>query len=70
VGIDSRVLENGYSQTELGPTADWGYYIRERDDDRPVTTRGRRTLMSKSGTVKSNEGHQLHGETARGADEL
>lgn len=43
---------------------------RERDDDRPVTTRGRRRLMSKSGTVKSNEGQQLNGETARGADEV
>jgi hypothetical protein len=70
VGIDSRVLEDGYSQTELGPSADWRYYIRERDDDRPVTARGRRRLMSKSGTVKSNEVHQLNGETARGADEL
>lgn len=44
-------LGNGYSQTELDDTADWGYYIREYDDDAPLTTAGRRKLLSKSGTV-------------------
>jgi hypothetical protein len=44
-------LGNGYSQTELDTTADLGYYIRERDDDPPLTTGGRRKLLSKSGTI-------------------
>jgi hypothetical protein len=44
-------LGNGYSQTELDETADWGYYIRDYDDDPPLTTAGRRKLLSKSGTV-------------------
>ena len=48
-------LGNGYSQTELDDTADWGYYIRERDDDAPLTTGGRRKLLSKSGTVTGRE---------------
>ena len=54
-------LGNGYSQTELDPTADWAYYIRERDDDGPATTGGKRRLMSKSGTAKSNEGVNITG---------
>lgn len=45
-------LGNGYSQTELDDTADWAYYIRDRDDDAPLSTAGRRKLISKSGTVK------------------
>jgi cation diffusion facilitator CzcD-associated flavoprotein CzcO len=43
-------LGNGYSQTELDDTADWAYYIREHDDDAPLSTAGRRKLFSKSGT--------------------
>lgn len=44
-------LGNGYSRTELDPTADLGYYIRETDDDAPLSTAGRRKILSKSGTV-------------------
>ncbi|KAH6672068.1 hypothetical protein B0J14DRAFT_86014 [Halenospora varia] len=57
-------LGNGYSQTELDPTADWGYYIREVDDDGPATTGGKRRLISKSGTVESNVGIDFSGKTA------
>lgn len=46
-------LGNGYSQTELDPTADWAFYIRDKDDDAPLSTAGRRKLYSKSGTVKN-----------------
>ncbi|KZL80160.1 phenylacetone monooxygenase protein [Colletotrichum incanum] len=45
-------LGNGYSQTELDDTADWAYYIRDEDDDPPLTTAGKRRLLTKSGTVK------------------
>lgn len=45
-------LGNGYSRTELDSTADLAYYIREVDDDAPLSTSGRRKLLSKSGTVK------------------
>jgi cation diffusion facilitator CzcD-associated flavoprotein CzcO len=48
-------LGNGYSQTELDVTADWAYYIRERDDDPPLSTAGRRKLLTKSGTVRGRE---------------
>ncbi|ROT36327.1 FAD/NAD(P)-binding domain-containing protein [Sodiomyces alkalinus F11] len=48
-------LGNGYSQTELDPTADWAYYIRERDDDAPLSTGGRRKLISKTGTVTTRD---------------
>lgn len=47
-------LGNGYSQTELDETADWAYYIREHDDDAPLSTAGRRKLLSKSGTQTSH----------------
>jgi cation diffusion facilitator CzcD-associated flavoprotein CzcO len=48
-------LGNGYSQTELDDTADWAYYIREEDNDAPLSTGGRRRLVSKSGTVGGRE---------------
>ncbi|TPX15229.1 uncharacterized protein E0L32_004506 [Thyridium curvatum] len=51
VGNRFAWLGNGYSQTELDDTADWAYYIRERDDDAPLTTGGRRKVLTKSGTV-------------------
>lgn len=43
-------LGNGYSQTELDPTADWGYYIREKDDDGPLSRGGKLRLLNKSGS--------------------
>jgi len=47
-------LGNGYSQTELDPTADWGYYIREKDDDAPISRKKKMQLLNKSGTITSN----------------
>ncbi|KAK1466334.1 monooxygenase [Colletotrichum cuscutae] len=44
-------LGNGYSQTELDETADWAYYIRDEDDDPPLSTAGKRKLLTKSGTI-------------------
>ena len=54
-------LGNGYSQTELDTTADLGYYIRQYDDDPPLTTGGRRKLISKSGTVVAQKGVSWNG---------
>ena len=48
-------LGNGYSQTEVDNTADWAYYVREEDDDKPLSRATRRKLLTKSGTV-CNEG--------------
>ncbi|GAW11751.1 hypothetical protein ANO14919_011010 [Xylariales sp. No.14919] len=45
-------LGNGYSQTELDETADWAYYIRDRDDSSPLSTAGQRKLRTRSGMVK------------------
>jgi len=54
-------LGNGYSQTELDPTADWGYYIREKDDDGPATRGGKLRLLNKSGTITANGGVDFSG---------
>ena len=55
-------LGNGYSQTELDETADWGYYIRDRDDDPPASRAGKRKVLSKSGTVKPTVGVNFTGK--------
>lgn len=44
-------LGNGYSQTELDETADWAYYIRERDDGDWLSRGKRRKDLTRSGTV-------------------
>jgi hypothetical protein len=54
-------LGNGYSQTELDQSADWGFYIRERDDDGPATRGGRLRVLNKSGTIASNVGVDFTG---------
>jgi hypothetical protein len=54
-------LGNGYSQTELDDTADWAYYIRETDDDAPLSRARRRRLLTKSGTVKAATGVNFAG---------
>jgi hypothetical protein len=48
-------LGNGYSQTELDDSCDWAYYIREHDDDAPLSTDGKRKLLTKSGTITNRE---------------
>jgi len=45
-------LGNGYSQTELDNTADWAYYIRERDEGEWLSRGKRRRDLTGSGTVK------------------
>lgn len=40
----------------MDPTADWGYYIRDHDDDGPISIGGKRKLISKSGTMAGNSG--------------
>lgn len=48
-------LGNGYSRTEMDPTADWAYYIRHEDDS-PYLSRGkRRKVYSNSGTIHRAE---------------
>ncbi|KAF2165627.1 hypothetical protein M409DRAFT_55523 [Zasmidium cellare ATCC 36951] len=54
-------LGNGYSQTELDETADWAYYIRERDDGEWLSRRKRRQVLTKSGTVERREGVSFSG---------
>lgn len=54
-------LGNGYSQTEVDNTADWAYYVRDVDDGEPLSLRGRRNILNKSGTVTSNEGVDFSG---------
>lgn len=44
-------LGNGYSQTELDPTADWAYYIREQDDGEYFSRGKKREIITKSGSV-------------------
>ncbi|KAF2404127.1 FAD/NAD(P)-binding domain-containing protein [Trichodelitschia bisporula] len=54
-------LGNGYSQTELDETCDWGYYVREYDDGEPLSRGVRRKVLTKSGTVKDNTGVSITG---------
>lgn len=62
VGNRYAWLGNGYSQTELDPTADWAYYIREGDDDEPISRGRRRKLLTKSGTVSAQQGVNFAGD--------
>jgi hypothetical protein len=43
-------LGNGYSQTEIDQTADWAFYIRDRDDDEPLSRLRKLQIINKSGT--------------------
>ncbi|KAF2653519.1 FAD/NAD(P)-binding domain-containing protein [Lophiostoma macrostomum CBS 122681] len=61
-------LGNGYSQTELDDTADWGYYIRERDDDEPLSRKRKLQLINGSGTMSGNAGVSFSGKDAPPAD--
>jgi hypothetical protein len=54
-------LGNGYSQCEIDPTADWGYYIREHDDDAPISRGKRRKIECKSGTIANQKGVSFTG---------
>lgn len=54
-------MGNGYSQTELDNTADWAYYIRDHDDDAPLSRGKRRKIMSKSGTQGYSRGVTFSG---------
>lgn len=63
-------LGNGYSQTELDPTADWAYYIRDRDDDEPLSRGRKLQLINKSGSVSQSGGEvNFTGKTAEGFPE-
>ncbi|KAK0326392.1 hypothetical protein LTR82_002233 [Friedmanniomyces endolithicus] len=54
-------LGNGYSQTELDDTADWAYYIRERDEGEWLSRGKRRRDLTGSGTVKKVKGVDFSG---------
>lgn len=54
-------LGNGYSQTELDPTADWAFYIREKDDDEPLSRGRKLQIINRSGTMSRNV-DQLYGK--------
>lgn len=43
-------LGNGFSQTEVDPTADRGYYLRNEDDGQYLSRGKRRKVFSKAGT--------------------
>ena len=54
-------LGNGYSQCEVDPTADWGYYIREHDDHGPLSRGKRRKITCRSGTISAQKGVSFTG---------
>tara|TARA_R110002003_G_scaffold351_17_gene19026 strand:+ start:15136 stop:16206 length:1071 start_codon:yes stop_codon:yes gene_type:complete len=56
-------LGNGYSQTEIDPTADWAFYIRERDDDEPISRLKKLQLLNKSGTIVPTVGVSFTGRS-------
>lgn len=43
-------MGNGFSQIEMDETADWAYYIAEKDESLPLSTGRLRKLVSKSGS--------------------
>ncbi|KAL5340907.1 hypothetical protein BJX70DRAFT_359905 [Aspergillus crustosus] len=49
-------LGNGYSQTEIDDTADWAYYIRDRDDGEYHSRGKRLRILNKSGSRKPDSG--------------
>ena len=57
-------LGNGFSQTELDESADWAFYIREKDDDEPLARIERLRRINGSGTVApgGNEGVNFTGK--------
>lgn len=58
-------LGNGYSQTEIDPTADWAFYIREQDDDEPISRLRKLRILNKSGTVQPTAGVDFTGARAK-----
>ncbi|KAG6831614.1 hypothetical protein H0H87_004676 [Tephrocybe sp. NHM501043] len=48
-------LGNGFSQTEMDMTADWAYYVRDKDDSPYLGRRKALQAMNKSGTVTREE---------------
>lgn len=55
-------LGNGYSQTEIDPTADWAFYVRDRDDDEPMSRLKKLRMINMSGTITSNTGINFSGK--------
>lgn len=43
-------MGNGFSQTELDPTSDWAYYIKEEDDSEFLSKSKQRKILTKSGS--------------------
>ncbi|USP76269.1 hypothetical protein yc1106_03543 [Curvularia clavata] len=54
-------LGNGYSQTEVDPTSDWAFYIRDEDDDEPISRLKKLRIINKSGTMKPSAGVSFTG---------
>jgi hypothetical protein len=57
-------LGNGYSQTELDDTADWAFYVRDHDDDEPLSRKRKLQLINGSGTMAGNAGVSFSGKDA------
>lgn len=55
-------LGNGYSQTEIDPTADWAFYIRDGDDDEPISRLRKLQDKNKSGTIVPSAGVNFTGK--------
>jgi hypothetical protein len=48
-------LGNGFSQTELDPTSDWAFYIKEHDDSPFIAKSKQRRIINKSGSKAGTE---------------
>ena len=55
---------SGFSQCESDPTADWAYYIREKDDSEYLSKGKRREVLNKSGSVQDRFGVNFAGGKA------
>ena len=63
-------LGNGYSQTEIDPTADWAYYIRDHDDDEPLSRLKKLQLINRSGTVAAAGAVSFTGRSTEGNEKV
>jgi hypothetical protein len=63
-------MGNGYSQTEIDPRADWAFYVRDKDDDEPLSRLRKLQIISKSGTVVPSAGVSFTGRSTEGNDTM
>jgi hypothetical protein len=63
-------LGNGYSQTEIDPTADWAFCVRDQDDDGPLSRLRKLQIINKSGSMVPSAGVSFTGRSTEGNEKM